>query len=94
MKPPRHATQLETVSVTVPEDALEAYESALAVACGTVGFFLDEETGLWTLWTISQKSVDNVDTSAHHPGHGKRPQSGPPGTGLAGTVSGPPAVAP
>ncbi len=41
MKPPRHATQLETVSVTVPEDALEAYESALAVACGTVGFFLD-----------------------------------------------------
>lgn len=46
---PRHATRLETVSVTVPEDALEAYEAALSTACGTVGFFLDEGTGLWTL---------------------------------------------
>ena len=57
MKPPRHATQLETVSVTVPEDALEAYESALAVACGTVGFFLDEETGLWTLEGVKDQGA-------------------------------------
>jgi hypothetical protein len=28
----RHATALETVSVIVPEDALEAYEQALAMA--------------------------------------------------------------
>jgi ribosomal protein L11 methyltransferase len=57
MKPPRHATQLETVSVTVPEDALEAYEAALAVACGTVGFFLDEGTGLWTLEGVKDQGT-------------------------------------
>ncbi len=43
----RHATPLETVAVTVPEFALEAYESALESACDTVGFFLDDETGEW-----------------------------------------------
>jgi ribosomal protein L11 methyltransferase len=46
-KLPRHATRLETVTVVVPEDALEAYEAALAEACGTVGFFKDDDTGLW-----------------------------------------------
>ncbi|MCC6716274.1 MAG: 50S ribosomal protein L11 methyltransferase [Acetobacteraceae bacterium] len=53
----RRATVLETVSLTVPEDALEAYESALAVACGTVGFFLDEGTGLWTLEGVKDQGV-------------------------------------
>jgi ribosomal protein L11 methyltransferase len=43
----RHATALETVFVDVPEDALEAYEAALGTACGTIGFFLDEDTRLW-----------------------------------------------
>jgi ribosomal protein L11 methyltransferase len=48
MRPvPRHATALETVSVTVPETALEAYEAALASVCGTIGFFLDEDTRTW-----------------------------------------------
>jgi len=60
----RHATQLETVSVTVPEDALEAYESALAVACGTVGFFLDEETGLWTLEGVKDRGVGEAELIA------------------------------
>ncbi len=62
--PPRHATQLETVSVTVPEDALEAYEAALAVACGTVGFFLDEETGLWTLEGVKDRGVGEAELTA------------------------------
>ncbi len=53
----RHATQLETVSVIVPEDALEAYEAALAIACGTVGFFLDEATGLWTLEGVKDQGA-------------------------------------
>jgi ribosomal protein L11 methyltransferase len=35
------------VSVSVPEAALEAYEAALVSVCLTVGFFLDEETGIW-----------------------------------------------
>jgi ribosomal protein L11 methyltransferase len=59
--PPRHATQLETVSITVPEDALEAYEAALGVACGTVGFFLDEETGLWTLEGVKDRGANEAD---------------------------------
>lgn len=46
---PRHATSLETVSVVVPEQALEAYEAAMLSACGTVGFFLNEDSGLWTI---------------------------------------------
>jgi ribosomal protein L11 methyltransferase len=64
MKPPRHATELETVSVTVPEDALEAYEAALAVACGTVGFFLDEDTGLWTLEGVKDRGVGEAELVA------------------------------
>jgi ribosomal protein L11 methyltransferase len=43
----RHTTPLETVSVDVPEAALEAYESALSAACATVGFFRDHKTGDW-----------------------------------------------
>lgn len=45
---PRHATALETVSVTVPEAAVEAYEAALASVCGTVGLFVvDERDRSW-----------------------------------------------
>ncbi len=62
--PPRHATQLETVSITVPEDALEAYEAALGVACGTVGFFLDEETGLWMLEGVKDRGANEGDLTA------------------------------
>ncbi len=43
MTPLRHATALETVRVSVPEHAVEAFEAALATGCGTVGFFLDED---------------------------------------------------
>ena len=42
-----HATRLETVAVDVPEEAVAAYEAALRTACGTVGFFRDEASGLW-----------------------------------------------
>lgn len=51
----RHATVLETLRVVVPEDAVEAYEAALAEACGTVGFFLDDDTMLWTLEGVKQR---------------------------------------
>ena len=51
----RHATALETVFVTVPEDALEAYEAALAMACGTVGFFHDDATGLWPIEGVKDR---------------------------------------
>ncbi|GBQ68462.1 50S ribosomal protein L11 methyltransferase [Ameyamaea chiangmaiensis NBRC 103196] len=40
MPPPRrHATELETLSVTVPEAFVEPFENALATVCATVGIF-------------------------------------------------------
>ncbi len=43
----RRAT-LETISVTVPADAVPAYESALATICSTIGTFLEnEQAGIW-----------------------------------------------
>ncbi|MFT8720791.1 50S ribosomal protein L11 methyltransferase [Acetobacter sp.] len=44
----RHATDLETISVTVPEAAVEGYETAISTVCPTVGIFeFDEEERLW-----------------------------------------------
>ena len=54
----RHATALETVTVVVPEHALEAFEAALRTACGTVGFFLDEDTGLWHVEGVKDQGAD------------------------------------
>jgi ribosomal protein L11 methyltransferase len=45
----RRPRQLECISLSVPEDALEAYEAALGTACETVGFFRDHATGVWRL---------------------------------------------
>ncbi len=56
----RHATALETVRVVVPEAALEAYEAAIGVACATVGFFLDEASGLWTVEGVKDQGSDEV----------------------------------
>ena len=48
VSPARAAVPLETVSVTVPMDAVEAFEQAFATACDTVGFFeVDEAGGIW-----------------------------------------------
>ncbi|GBQ44712.1 50S ribosomal protein L11 methyltransferase [Komagataeibacter sucrofermentans] len=48
LSPRRHATELETISVTVPPEAVEAYESALATVCATIGIFeLDDSQTLW-----------------------------------------------
>ena len=44
----RQATKLETVFVTVPADAVPAFEAALADACSAVGLFIaDEAAGTW-----------------------------------------------
>lgn len=60
----RHTTPLETVAVTVPEDALEAFESALLAACDTVGFFLDEDTGLWRLEGVRPVGARDAELAA------------------------------
>ena len=41
---------LETISVEVPENAIEPFEAALAAVCRTVGLFLtDEDQRIWTV---------------------------------------------
>jgi ribosomal protein L11 methyltransferase len=57
----RHATVLETVFVVVPEAAVEAYEAALAQACGTVGFFKDDESGLWTIEGVKDQGANELE---------------------------------
>lgn len=46
----RHATQLETISITVLEEHVPLFEQALACACETVGMFeADDEQIYWRL---------------------------------------------
>ncbi|MEI7711914.1 MAG: 50S ribosomal protein L11 methyltransferase [Rhodospirillales bacterium] len=60
----RHSTPLETVFVTVPEDALEAYEAALNSACDTVGFFRDIVTGDWRVEGVKPVNTNEAELSA------------------------------
>ena len=60
----RHATPLETVAVTVPEDALEAYEAALNSACDTVGFFRDVATGDWRVEGVKPVNTNEAELNA------------------------------
>lgn len=60
----RHPVPLETISVTVPEEALEAYEAALASACDTVGFFRDHATGVWRVEGVKQVGMNEPDLAA------------------------------
>lgn len=64
MPTPRHATALETISVTVPPHALEAYEAALAEACGTIGFFHDEDADLWTVEGVKDQGEGEAALAA------------------------------
>ena len=59
-----HATPLETVAVTVPEDALEAYEAALNSACDTVGFFRDTATGDWRVEGVKRVGENESELAA------------------------------
>lgn len=60
----RRATPLETVSVEVPEDALEAYEAALGSVCATVGFFLDDAAGTWRVEGVKKRGEGDADLAA------------------------------
>ena len=59
-----HPIPLETVAVSVTEDALEAFEAALANACLTVGFFLDEDTGIWRVEGVKQIGVNEAELAS------------------------------
>ncbi len=57
--------ELETVSVIVPEAALDAFETALATACRTVGFFLaDEDARTWTVEGVKRPGEAEADLAA------------------------------
>ncbi len=57
----RRAGPLETVSVVVPEAALDAYEAALASVCETVGFFLeDEDARTWRVEGVREAGADQA----------------------------------
>ncbi|MBV9248603.1 MAG: 50S ribosomal protein L11 methyltransferase [Acetobacteraceae bacterium] len=53
----RRPTDLETISVSVPDLALGAYEAALSSACDAVGFFRDDSTGEWRVEGVRRIGV-------------------------------------
>jgi ribosomal protein L11 methyltransferase len=59
-----HPIPLETIAVSVTEDAMEAYESALATACLTVGFFRNHDTGIWRVEGVKQVGVNEPELAA------------------------------
>lgn len=60
----RSPIPLETIAVTVPDAALEAYEAALTAACDTVGFFRDDRTGDWRIEGVKRVGVGDGDLIA------------------------------
>jgi ribosomal protein L11 methyltransferase len=60
----RQAEALETLSVEVPEAALEAYELALSSVCASVGFFRDHETGAWHVEGVKPVGGNELPLSA------------------------------
>jgi ribosomal protein L11 methyltransferase len=59
-----HPIPLETVAVSVTEDALEAFEAALSTSCETVGFFRDHDTGVWRVEGVKQVGVNEAELTA------------------------------
>jgi ribosomal protein L11 methyltransferase len=55
----RRIATLETISVDVPESALEIYEAALSSACFTIGFFREHNIGTWRVEGV--KSVGDSE---------------------------------
>ena len=56
---------LETVSVLVPEMALDAFETALATACRTVAFYLaDEHARTWTVEGVKRPGEAEAELTA------------------------------
>ncbi len=60
----RRPSRLETISVDVPEAALELYESALSSVCATVGFFRDHKSGDWRVEGVRQAGSNEPELTA------------------------------
>ena len=62
---PAVSAELETVSVLVPEAALDMFETALASACRTTGFFLaDEDARTWTVEGVKRPGEGEAELAA------------------------------
>jgi ribosomal protein L11 methyltransferase len=59
-----HPIPLETVAVSVTEDALEAFEAAFANACDTVGFFRDHDTGVWRVEGVKRVGRNEAELAS------------------------------
>ena len=61
----RRPGPLETLSVEVPEPALDAYEAALATVCDTIGFFLaDEDARIWRIEGVRDMGAADAGAAA------------------------------
>ena len=58
------AMALETISVEVPEAALEAFEAALGSVCATVGFFRNQATTQWRVEGVKRVGEGEADLAA------------------------------
>ncbi len=66
MKPHMRASPaaLERLSVTIPEHALDAYESAFGTVCDSIGLFRDEATNTWLIEGVKQAGDDDPELAA------------------------------
>jgi ribosomal protein L11 methyltransferase len=60
----RSPIPLETIAVTIPDMALEAYEAALGSVCDTVGFFRDDTTGDWRVEGVKRVGINDDSLAA------------------------------
>lgn len=60
----RFTPALETLWVEVPENALEIYEAAFEGVCDTVGFFRDDDTGLWRVEGVREAGANEAALEA------------------------------
>jgi ribosomal protein L11 methyltransferase len=58
------SVELETLTLEVPEAALEAYEAALSNTCNTVAFFRDHRTGNWQLEAVKTVGRGEAELAA------------------------------
>ncbi|WP_135468164.1 50S ribosomal protein L11 methyltransferase [Crenalkalicoccus roseus] len=58
----RRAEPLEALSLDgLPEEAVPAFEAALATVCGTVGYFRDEEAGTWRIEGVREAGAGEAE---------------------------------
>jgi ribosomal protein L11 methyltransferase len=46
---------LDCIALTVPDEALDHFESALSSVCRAVSFFQNEEAGTWDIIAVKER---------------------------------------